>query len=1208
MAVAFGFAILALLAVGAVSYRGVLVSAESDRWVRHTHEVLENTQNLDSAVQSLESGYRGFVLTGSASYLDAYRTNILTAQHDVAMIRDLTVDNLEQQRRIPVLERLMARMIRYAGTVVALRQSSGLEAAAETLRGGEGQHIMDEFQTVIGDFQNEELRLLALREANTKWRMRQTKIGLILGTALGLLVAAAAGWAVQRDSSRRSLAEAALRDSEEKYRLLIQGVQDYGIVMLGPQGEIISWNLGAEKMTGCSDEQALGQNFSRFFAPDEIKSGRPAEILQTAASDGTCEEQGMRTRVDGSRFLVRSTFTALRDAAGNARGFSVISRDLSETKESETKYRGLLEAAPDAMVVVNRDGVIELLNLQAEKQFGYHRDELVGQTVTTIIPEGFAERLIADDLRSAADALAQHMGTGIELTGRRKNGSQFPIEIMLSPLESAEGILVTAAIRDISKRKDAEAHLAQMEGRYRGLLEAAPDAMVVVNKGGEIVLLNVQAEKQFGYSRDELVGQKVKNIIPEGFAERLIADDLRSAADALAQQIGTGIELIARRKNGTEFPIEIMLSPLESAEGILVTAAIRNITTRKDAEKHLAQMEGRYRGLLEAAPDAMVVVNKAGEIVLLNVQAEKQFGYRRDELVGQQVTNIIPEGFAERLIADDLRSAADALAQQIGTGIELIARRKDGTEFPIEIMLSPLESAEGILVTAAIRDISVRKNAETHLAQMEGRYRGLLEAAPDAMVVVNTAGEIVLLNVQAEKQLGYSRDELVGQKVTNVIPEGFAERLIADDLRPAADALAQQIGTGIELIARRKDGTEFPIEIMLSPLESAEGILVTAAIRDITKRKDAETHLAQMEGRYRGLLEAAPDAMVVVNKAGEIVLLNVQAENQFGYHRDELVGQKMTNIVPEGFAERLIADALRSSEDALAQQIGTGIELTGRRKNRSEFPIEMMLSPLDSAEGILVTAAIRDISKRKIAEADLLHKVEELNRSNVELGQFAYIASHDLQEPLRMVASYTQLLSRRYKGKLDSDADEFIAFAVDGAGRMQRLIQDLLAFSRVGTKGKDLLETSSEEALQQALINLRGAIQESGALVTHDPLPSVLADEMQLVQLFQNLIGNAIKYQNPGVPKVHISATKNGGKQWTFAVKDNGLGIDPQYFERIFGMFQRLHKREEFAGTGIGLAICKKIVERHGGSISVESQPGEGSTFSFALAGSNGKS
>ena len=267
-----------------------------------------------------------------------------------------------------------------------------------------------------------------------------------------------------------------------------------------------------------------------------------------------------------------------------------------------------------------------------------------------------------------------------------------------------------------------------------------------------------------------------------------------------------------------------------------------------------------------------------------------------------------------------------------------------------------------------------------------------------------------------------------------------------------------------------------------------------------------------------------------------------------------------------------------------------------------------MLSPLGSADGILVTAAIRDITTRRKAEANLLQKVEALNRSNEELGQFAYIASHDLQEPLRMVASYTQLLSRRYKGKLDPDADEFIAFAVDGASRMQRLIQDLLAFSRVGSKGKDLLVTSSEDALQQALRNLRGAIEDSGAQVTHEPLPIVMADETQLVQLFQNLVGNAIKYQGPGVPKVHVDVAKDGGKKWVFSVRDNGLGIDSQYFDKIFGMFQRLHKREEFAGTGIGLAICKKIVERHGGNISVESQPGKGSTFRFALAESGGQS
>jgi len=567
-----------------------------------------------------------------------------------------------------------------------------------------------------------------------------------------------------------------------------------------------------------------------------------------------------------------------------------------------------------------------------------------------------------------------------------------------------------------------------------------------------------------------------------------------------------------------------------------------------------------------------------------------------------------------------VRNASDSLPFILVSGLigeerAIEALKAGATDFVLKDRL-------GRLVPCVRRALkAVEERAE--LQRLEERYRllveseiardlsetkeWLLEAAPDAMVVVNQSGDIVLLNLQAEKQFGYHRDELVGQPVTNIIPEGFAERLVADDLRSAEDALAQQIGTGIELIGRRKDGGEFPIELMLSPLANADGILVTAAIRDISLRKNAEKHLAQMEGRYRGLLEAAPDAMVVVNQGGDIVLLNLQAEKQFGYHRDELVGQPVANIIPEGFAERLVADDLRSAEDALAQQIGTGIDLIARRKDGSEFPIELMLSQLANADGILVTAAIRDISLRKAADGNLSRKVEELSRSNEELGQFAYIASHDLQEPLRMVISYTQLLSRRYKGKLDADADEFIGFAVDGANRIQRLIQDLLIYLRVGTKENNLVDTSSEDALRQALLNLRGAIEDSGALVTHDPLPTVMADEGQLIQLFQNLVGNAIKFQNLGVPRIHVSAAEIPGERYTFSVQDNGLGIDPQYFERIFGMFQRLHKRDEFSGTGIGLAICKKIMERHGGNISVTSKPGEGSTFRFNLAESEGK-
>jgi PAS domain S-box-containing protein len=502
-------------------------------------------------------------------------------------------------------------------------------------------------------------------------------------------------------------------------------------------------------------------------------------------------------------------------------------------------------------------------------------------------------------------------------------------------------------------------------------------------------------------------------------------------------------------------------------------------------------------------------------------------------------------------------------------------------------------------------DIAVRKQGEEHLAQMEARYRGLLEAAPDAMVVVNPGGEIVLLNVQAERQFGYNRNELAGQKVSSIIPKGFAERLIADGTRSAADALAQQIGTGIELIGRRKEGSQFPIEIMLSPLESAEGILVTAAIRDISVRKTAEKHLAEMVRelsiKHRlldSVVEGTTDLIYIRDLENRFTLANSACAKLFGRSVPEVVGRSMRELLPN------------DSYDAVAQSdqeiVHAGATCTIEEVAEIDGIPRLFLTtkgPYRDADlKIIGTIGIsREITERKKAEERLVKTVAELKRSNEELQQFAYVASHDLQEPLRMVASYTQLLAKRYKGRLDSDADEFIAFAVDGCNRMQGLIQDLLAYSRAGATGKALCDVSGEDALQAALTNLRITIEQSRAVVSHDSLPVIKTDETQLTQVLQNLIGNAIKYRSAEVPRVHVSATKIGGNEWTFSVRDNGLGIAPQYFERIFILFQRLHGRNEFEGTGIGLAICKKVLERLGGRIWVESQLEKGSTFYFAL-------
>jgi len=1142
----FALAILLTCVLGFLSWRTAQQAAEDADWVAHTDEVSMALEVTLRHLLDAETGGRGFAMSGRPSFLEPYEAGRNAVGQDLLRLRLLTVKNADLQLRLDTLEKQVNTRIEASRNLVAARQNTGQQPSEAQLE--LGKQLMDRVRATIGEMEGTENRLLQQRLERTRAARRLNLSLIALGALLGLTFLALAGAAVNREIRISTRARA----------------------------QVISLNADLER------------------------------------------------RVEQRTTALRAEIQSRKDAEAALR-------------ESEGRVAGIVQSAMDPIITLDQDQRIVMFNDAAEKVFQCTAEDALGSPISRFIPQRF-HAAHAENIRKFGEAGVTNRALGQKdvLWAVRAGGQEFPIEASISQAVTDGEKLFTIILRDVTNRRQSDA----LRERMAAIVEFSNDAIISATLDGTILAWNRGAEKVFGYPSSEAIGSRLSIIIP---AER--AHEKTELLGRVAQGISVEhFETVRVRKDGREIDVSVTISPIRDRSGAVVAASTiaRDITESKHVEAALTEQTRMFELVLESMGEGLIAVDREGRFVSWNDAAKRLVGRKPDGIPGEQRnTNyqvFLPDGITP-YPADALPLVRAMRGESVQE--ELIVERpgEDGRVL-LEVAARPMRDARGELCggVAVLHDITERKLKNEELRESNERFQALANGIPQLVWMAGPDGHIFWYNQRWYDYTGTTLEQMQGWDWQSV----HDPEMLPKVLERWNGSIARGEPFDMEFPLRGADGRFRTFLTRVMPFRDADGRVTRwfGTNTDISEQKESQRQLEEQAAELarlamqlansrqeletqslmlRSVLDSMTEGLVAADEQGKLILWNPAAER--------IVGQSVVDRPPEEWSlhyRAYLPDTVTlfpPEQNPLLRAISGEVSSAEMFMRIPEVEqgiwIESNGSPLIDKGGVLRggVTAFRDITRQKVAELEIrklnesleeriAQRTMQLENANRELDAFTYSVSHDLRAPLRHIHGFASAFLEEFGATVDPQALHYLMRIQDGTQRMGVLIGELLNLARTGKQPLRLQRTGLGPIVREILSMLHAETEGREVEWEIGDLPAANCDPVLVRQIFQNLLANAIKYTRPRARAVIEVGHAQEGDETVIFVRDNGVGFDMRYADKLFGVFQRLHRDEDFEGTGVGLATVYRIVQKHGGRVWAEAEVGRGATFYFTLEGS----